>query len=43
MDEIQDAIEYENLMNLYDTYTFSESDSEQEEIHLNLIPKLTSF
>lgn len=43
VDEIQDAIEYENLMNLYDTYTFSESDSEQEEIHLNLIPKLTSF
>ena len=43
VDEIQDAIEYENLMNFYDTYTFTESDSEQEEFHLNLLPKLTSF
>lgn len=43
VDEIQDAIEYENLMNLYDNYTFSDSESEQEEFHLDLLPKLTSF
>ena len=43
VDEIQDAIEYEDLMNLYDNYTFSEPDSEQEEFHLDLLPKLTSF
>ena len=43
VDEIQDAIEYENLMNLYDTYTFSDPESEQEEFHLDLLPKLTSF
>lgn len=43
VDEIQDAIEYENMMNLYDSYTFSDSESEQEEFHLDLLPKLTSF
>ena len=43
VDEIQDAIDYENLMNLYDNYTFSDSESEQEEFHLDLLPKLTSF
>lgn len=43
VDEIQEAIEYENLMNLYDSYTFSDSESEQEELHLDLLPKLTSF
>lgn len=43
VEEIHEAIEYENLMNLYDTYTISDSDTEQEEFHLNLLPQLTSF
>ena len=45
VDELQDAIEYENLMNLYE-YPFysssSEEEKEPEQIKLEIIRKLTS-
>ena len=47
VNEIQDAIEYENLMNLYE-YSFTTSNSEEEiqqesnQLKLQLVQKLTS-
>lgn len=47
VDELQDAIEYENLMNLYE-YSFTTSNSEEEfqqesnQLKLQLVQKLTS-
>lgn len=43
IDDIQDAIDYENIMNLYETYPFSESDIYKENFHLEILPKLTLF